>query len=1132
MRKLRLDLNGTWQFIHDPEDVGWKERWFTEPPQGKEIHDVPVPGIWQEVLPGVHGVGWYFLTWLVPDDYRGKRAELVFDAVDYYAQVWLNGDALGAHEGGYTPFRLDATKALRHGEHNLLTVRVVDPHVQGTPIAGFDPEDLPTAKEGGYEPFGGIWGGVRLETTGNPWIHNVFAIPHLDKREFEIRSQLRHTFTESMPVTLLHEVLYGNATESSSPLVTSAQEGVIEPKGGNRLLHTRLAFPDAELWSLDAPVFYTLRTHILYEDRPVAQIENRIGMREFSFDGRFFRLNGQPVILRSVLQQPDYPIRLPAPMDEEMARRELMVAKEAGFNTIRLHIKTAPEITIRLAEEIGLLLYEEPPIGWIRKSDKLRDRCMREVQDMVIRDRNSPAVVMWGMLNETGNAQYILHGGAQDIREELALETRRLDPSRPVLDDSGGSNCHKERTKVLMPFSKDWHEIDDLHIYQRGPADRVILENYRVSGSPGLALMVSEFGFGGMETLPEILELYAEHGDTPWQDREKVQSILDAVLPGYNRRGLHECIGDFADFCRTAQQLQAETARRHVEALRSNPKLAGYCYTQLSDADHEFAAGVMDRWRRKKPVATSLARAHEPTIVIVDVDVGAVEAGQSVSVTVRLVHDGDVRTRDVEIGLAIPTAPSKQGATLSWVSSIRERVMSWPGVVLPAPNHAGAVNLIGTVRDVDAAPDAPPLVSTRELLVLPPVHTEILRARYVSGSGFRTADLPVDFMPQGDSDDPWVVPPLADSGLAYPLESLGEALLEAYHGDTMVVVQPPPDLSEVLVELGAAILGSKRDSRKALAFENKDAVGAFLGVYHYIRDHPLFEGLPKTKIMREAYKNVIPSETFEGFSEEDDPCGTFDTKPVAVASQQYMFSGKAEWWGSDCLVRPFGRGWVILTHLRLFEHLTEDVLVRRMLANTISWARSKKAETRSDVVPAERAALQEATKKLSRRAARQLESWWFLGPFRNDCDGGLDTVYPPERGVDLRASCSGALGPVRWKPIHARAASDYLIDLQDASMPPYCYYPRFDSWVGYLYRELDIKKAGDYTLAFDHQDGAKLWLDGDLIHRDGSRATLDSLNQHRIPVSLTRGSHGILAKIEKVPGQWRARLSVEPAKEV
>ena len=101
------------------------------------------------------------------------------------------------------------------------------------------------------------------------------------------------------------------------------------------------------------------------------------------------------------------------------------------------------------------------------------------------------------------------------------------------------------------------------------------------------------------------------------------------------------------------------------------------------------------------------------------------------------------------------------------------------------------------------------------------------------------------------------------------------------------------------------------------------------------------------------------------------------------------------------------------------------------------------------------------------------------------------------------------------------------MDLQEASTPPYCYYPRFDSWVGYLYRTLDIQKSGDYDLAFDHQDGAKLWLDGKLIHNDPSRAPLDTLNQHRIRTPLRAGVHTLLAKIEKVPGQWRARLRVE-----
>ncbi len=1117
MLRKRLDLNGTWQFILDNEDIGWKERWFIKPPEGGKIHDVPVPGVWQEVLPKTHGVGWYFKTFLVPEDFDEGRYEFVFEAADYYVQVWLNGEGLGAHEGGYTPFRLEAGKWLVRGDYNLLTLRVIDPHVDKDPIPGYEPECLPTAKEGGYEPFGGIWGHVWLEKTGDPRVHDVFVIPNLESGEIEAVTQLRHNRQETVPVTVIHEVFDWHPDSLGKPLITQAAECTIEAKGGaKRELRSKIAIPDPKSWSPADPHLYVLRTHLLENNTEIDCVENRFGLRDFSFDGLHFRLNGEPIILKATLQQPDYPIKLARPLDKEMARREIRNALDAGFNMMRLHIKTAPEITIRLADEMGMLLYAEPPIGWIKKSDEMLKRCMHEVQDLVIRDRNSPAVVLWGMLNETGNHEYVMHGGAQDIRKELALEARRLDPTRPIIDDSGGVNCHKERTCVLLPYTTEWREIEDLHIYQRGPADRTILDNYRVAGTPELALFLSEFGFGGMEDLPDVIAEYEKHGDTPWQDKEKVRSILEAIRPGFEERNLKELFGDISGLSRIAQELQAETVKRHVEAIRSNPYLCGYCYTQLSDADHEFAAGIMDRWRRPKPVLHSIAEAQRSTIVVLDIGAGAFETGDNIPLTVRLIHEGIAPASELLIQVELFDSNDERTAMLSWHGRARGPITTWPEIQLPAPQKTGTAK----IRVIISGAGFGPVQTERDILVLCPVADENLQARYLAGSA-----LPLDDLPCGDDDTPWVIPPLADTGMAYPLDQISQILMDVYRGDVVVIAQPPQDLSPLLIELAEAVCESKEKAEQAFKYESKDGVGAFLGVYHYIREHRLFAGLPKSGIMREPYKNVVPAETFVDHSDED-PTGALDTKPIAIAAQQYMMSGSPTWWGCDCLVRRFGKGHIVLTHLRLFDHLATDALPRHLLANLLAWVGEKRVEKLEPHSSEIEKRVSQALASLQERIQKEITPWWFIGPFRNDRDTGLDMVYPPERCFDLTASYHGGLGPVHWKQIHARAAQDNIIDLQEASTPPYCYYPRFDSWVGYLRRTFIIETTGKHRLEIAHQDGAKIWLDDNLIYEDRRRSENETIHKHQMDIELSAGEHHVLMKIDKVPGQWRAAFRV------
>ena len=133
-------LSGSWRIALDPGDTGRGERWFLGEPGG-ERQDTLVPGSIQQVFPGQHGVAWYWRTF-APARLAapGERALLRFHAVDYLGDVWLNGQYLGGHEGGETPFSLDATDALRHGE-NLLAVRVLNP--TDTPIDGIVLEQTP-----------------------------------------------------------------------------------------------------------------------------------------------------------------------------------------------------------------------------------------------------------------------------------------------------------------------------------------------------------------------------------------------------------------------------------------------------------------------------------------------------------------------------------------------------------------------------------------------------------------------------------------------------------------------------------------------------------------------------------------------------------------------------------------------------------------------------------------------------------------------------------------------------------------------------------------------------------------------------------------------------------------------------
>ena len=172
-----ISLNGTWEVVFDPTDSGKTKKYFKSLPAGKPIQ---VPGVWEQVKPGYDGAGWYRRTVAVRPEWKGKVLRLRFNAVNYFAEVWLNGIYVGSHEGGYTPFVLDISTAARVGDNDLV-VRVVDPprdrEVQGfRSSAPLLRSSLATWKSGWYYTFGGIWQGVELLVTEKIFVNDIFVI--------------------------------------------------------------------------------------------------------------------------------------------------------------------------------------------------------------------------------------------------------------------------------------------------------------------------------------------------------------------------------------------------------------------------------------------------------------------------------------------------------------------------------------------------------------------------------------------------------------------------------------------------------------------------------------------------------------------------------------------------------------------------------------------------------------------------------------------------------------------------------------------------------------------------------------------------------------------------------------------
>ena len=1118
MAELREELNlgGAWTLVADPDNRGVGDAWFSATPAGGAL-SVRVPAVWDLWIPDYDGVGWYFHAFDVPETWRDSRVELCFDGVNYYAEAWMNDVSVGAHEGGYTPFAFDISAVVQPGE-NRLAVRVIDPKGKNG-FGHFLPEELPIAKEMGYWSFGGIWGDVYLRRMPHTRITDIFIQPDLRRKRIVVE-----TAAANLP-----DDAHIRLSVEDTPFNAQGAPGSIT-----------IDVTDFEPWHPDTPRLYRLRAEVCAGDNVLDRVITRFGMREFSVKDNRFHLNNRPIYLKGVLYQPDYPRTLVAPENKDMARREIALAKEAGFNMMRLHIKPAPKIILELADEMGMLLYEEPSIGWIKDSEYMRQRCEASVREMILRDRNHPSVVIWDMLNETGNAKYATHGGAQNIKDALCRLARSLDPTRVIIDDSAGVNATREPSRLMRPFRNDFVEFDDLHIYQRAPVDNLIRAYYRNSGEPDQLTTISEFGFGGPEDLEDVLAQYGDRPDSdcPPDGQEKrrlkdarfLQAMLDACRCGFHERGLDKVFGDMSGFFKAAQTLQCDAALAQIAAIRANPKVGGYCHTQLSDAGHEFCAGFLDRWRRPKPALKSLTEAQRPMRPLIFLRKSNLRPRENTEVTVLLANETNLADKaDISLQVVGPTNQvlwkKKRAAKLP-----RHGGELWSGVI-GASGSTGAhrfvvrlmqgMTVIAEATETFFVYDSSPPAETPAHILDPHDQWQERIAAYAK--------------PDNILAPMHIIPPLANTIRAYPDNELMQILAQVKGGAIAVFFAPPDDWNDLAELLDHDITATP-----------KDAVGGFLPACHYVKLHPLFDKLPSRCLMRQPYANVAPGRTFLETGDED-ICGTFDTTPIAAdnymvessessgdsirsyasprppdSSSTYCPQNSA-WWGSDILIQRYGSGRIVFTHLRILEHLGEDPVADRLFVNLLNHFGRRSVPPTTPLPPD-----QKAVEWLRAQRSQHVRRWMVLGEFPNwrNC-GGFDTAYPPEKTIDFDAVYQGWYQPARWRRWYSCTRNNHLVDLQAAFEPVFQWYPKFDRAVAYAYAEINSEKRIETEMRVGFMNATRIWVNGAVVFETRRQVPHDQFETDTAPVTLRQGKNSILVKCAKIPGPFKFSVDFE-----
>jgi len=924
-----LDLGGTWEVWLDPADAGLSQDWVAAltarkpPPSGlREPFLLPVPGPLEGHASTLDydGVAFYARTVLVPAEAEpsGARALLRFEQVDYACTVWLDGEPVGGHEGGYEPFTVDLTGRLLGGVEQRLVVRVVDPGA--APVDGLTLRTTPHSKQSWYENFGGLLGPVTL-TLVRGWsvregTLRVEVESEAGSERVVLSGELLAPLGKPMLETVSLELRLSNvetATTADGWIGEASAGGLRQLMAESTPFRIEVSPQEARRWSPESPDVY--RVELLAEGQLVA--ERTVGFRMLSIDGGDFRIDGVRRTLKGVLWQPHFTGTggvTPPPAELAATARAM---RDAGFDLVRAHVRPAPPAFLDECDRIGLLVLEEPAIGWLDDDPALEARLLREVSWMVERDRHRPSIVIWGVLNE-------LSGRAFRHADALVERVAGLDPTRPVLEDSG---AFRGEGHVRPPGAAGSVPMIDRHWYPPYPLPPEERDELLALSEPGGGLVfVSEFGHGTLLDTEAALKPFTERGA---MTNERIDFASWAGLARRSRQPAEGAEPAWwqRDWTAEATQVQADAAEDLIDVLRANPAIDLLCYTQWQAASEESSAGLLAPWGEPRAALRSARHALEPLRAVLVPARPSYRPADPLGGDVVVINDTGLAVSDASARVEGLGGPGASGRLPSpaWNPGVSRLELppltpgSEPGVVTLMASCRGR-SAAGVDHDIRSAPRS------------------VRLAGPVEGLGANQQAWSLEGEPESEALRRWgfgraaldelgagrpVVALVGDSGglrARIPLADWLRLWAGVHRGGAAVVVVPGPAESEVERSLGL-LRGVRTYTALPLPASVASAPGHFMARVHAVREGDSARLLGRGD---------------EAFSPE----GMLVDPPAGSDERMVTLGWLGNRLGAPDVVLPFGRGTIRVIGLPLLRpiHGVLDPARDETLAKAVSEA--------------------------------------------------------------------------------------------------------------------------------------------------------------------------------------------------
>ena len=547
-----ISLNGSWQVIIDPYETGYYDYRFqprgdgyfknTKPKSPSDLveydfdssQQLQVPGDWNsqdQRLLFYEGTLWYKKSF----DYHKKDRErlfVYFGAANYLADVYLNGEKLGRHEGGFTPFDFEITSLVKDKD-NFLVVKVDNKRRRNA---------VPTLNTDWWN-YGGLTREVRLVQLPSSFVEDYFL--QLGKGSLD----------EIQGFVKLNGASAGESVTIEIPEARLKQTVTTDSRG-----FARVRFPaKLQLWSPDNPKLYDVV--ISSQGDP---IHDRIGFRSIEAKGTDLLLNGKPIFLRGISIHEESPLRGGRAFSDDDARMLLGWAKELGCNFVRLAHYPHNENMLRMADQLGIMVWAEIPVYWtiLWDNQETLKNAQNQLGELITRDRNRAAVILWSVANETPVSEPRTLFLKSLIDSARTLDSTRLitaanerhysDPMTQVVDDPLGQYLDVLGCNEYV----GWY--DGLPEKADGLTWKVTLNKPLVISEFGADALYGKHGDKGQRWTEEYQKDVYEHqiamlkkipslrGMSPWilTDFRSPRRPLPGIQDFFNRKGLISSRGE------------------------------------------------------------------------------------------------------------------------------------------------------------------------------------------------------------------------------------------------------------------------------------------------------------------------------------------------------------------------------------------------------------------------------------------------------------------------------------------------------------------------------------------------------------------------------------------------------------